>query len=206
MGKQLPGLTMFYDPQNNRLIASYPALQAAYPGAAGLDAEAGRNAMGLYLVREQQPDYDPLTHTLALDGVELVDGIYHARYTLTPLPADQVRAALLQAVSAKRWAVETGGLALPGGATVGTTIDDQNRITSVIANAQMAGVASVDFKAQSGWVTLSLTHMRSIAAAIALHVQACFSAERAHHEAIAAASDADLYGYDIHTGWPGNGV
>ena len=45
-----------------------------------------------------------------------------------------------------------------------------------------------------------------IAAAIALHVQACFSAERAHHEAIAAASDADLYGYDINTGWPSNGV
>lgn len=25
-------------------------------------------------------------------------------------------------------------------------------------------------------------------------------------EAIAAASDADLYGYDINVGWPGNGV
>ena len=91
------------------------------------------------------------------------------------LPAHHLHGATLQAVSAKRWAVETGG------ATVGTTIDDQNRITSVIANAQLAGVASVDFKAQSGWVTLSLTQMQGIAAAIALHVQACFSAERAHH-------------------------
>ena len=39
-----------------------------------------------------------------------------------------------------------------------------------------------------------------------LHVQACFSAERAHHEAIAAASDAELYGYDINARWPSNGV
>ena len=48
--------------------------------------------------------------------------------------------------------------------------------------------------------------MQGIAAAIALHVQACFSSERAHHEAIAAASETELYGYDINTGWPSNGV
>ena len=193
---------MFYDLNHDRLYGSHDALCAAHPDAGALDNESARNALGLYLVRETPPDYDPRTHTLALAGVELVEGAYHARYTLAPLPAEQVRAGLMATVSAKRWAVETGGLTLPGGATVGTTIDDQNRITSVIANAQLAGVASVDFKAQSGWVTLSLEHMRGIAAAIALHGQACFSAERAHHEAIAAASDAELYGYDINAGWP----
>ena len=197
---------MFYDANTSTIYASHDQLLAAYPGAGALDNEPGRNVLGLYLVHEQPPAYDPLTHTLALDGVEIVEGVYQARYAVNPLPPAQVRATLLQAVSAKRWAVETGGLVLPGGAVVGTTIDDQNRITSVIANAQLAGVVSVDFKAQSGWVTLSLEHMRGIAAAIALHVQACFSAERAHHEAIAAASDADLYGYDINTGWPSNGV
>ena len=197
---------MFYNANTNTIYGSHDQLLAAYPDAGALDNEPDRNALGLYLVREQQPDYDQRTHTLALDGVELVEGAYHARYTLAPLPVDQVRADLMAAVSAKRWAVETGGLALPGGATVGTTIDEQNRITSVIANAQLGGVVSVNFKAQSGWVTLSLEHMRGIAAAIALHVQACFSAERAHHEAIAAASNAELYGYDINTGWPGNGV
>ena len=193
---------MFYDQTTNRLYCSHDALCAAYPDSGALDNEPDRNALGLYLVREAPPAYDPRTHTLALDGVELVEGGYRARYTLAPLPAEQVRADLMVAVSAKRWAVETGGLTLPGGATVGTTIDDQNRITSVIANAHLSGVVSVDFKAQSGWTTISLEHMRGIAAAIALHVQACFSAERAHHEAINAASDAELYGYDINAGWP----
>ena len=89
---------------------------------------------------------------------------------------------------------------------MGTTIDDQNRVTSVIANAQLAGVDSMDFKAESGWVTLSLDQVRGIAAAVALHVHACYAAERAHHVAIAAASDAELYGYDINAGWPSNGV
>ena len=193
---------MFFEPSTSTIHPTIQHYAAAHPEAVGLDTEAGRVAAGLHWLREQPPAYDPRTHTLALDGVELVGGVYQARYVLTQLPPDQVRASLLQAVSAKRWAVETGGLTLPGGATVGTTIDDQNRITSVIANAQLAGVVSVNFKAQSGWVTLSLEHMRGIAAAIALHVQACFSAERAHHEAIAAASDAELYGYDINAGWP----
>ena len=197
---------MFFEPSTSTIHPTIQHYAAAHPEAAGLDTEAGRLAAGLHRLHEQPPAYDPLAHTLAFDGVGLVEGDYRARYTLAPLPAEQVRADLMAAVSAKRWAVETGGLTLPGGATVGTTIDDQNRITSVIANAQLAGIASVNFKAQSGWVTLSLGHMRGIAAAIALHVQACFSAERAHHEAINAASDADLYGYDINAGWPSNGV
>lgn len=139
----------------------------------------------------------------------------HADTLIASLDAQWVDAATtrilqLSADNTASWPI---GLALfdvcltsPGGVTVGTTIDDQNRITSVIANAQLAGVDSVDFKAQSGWTTLSLEHMRGIAAAIALHVQACFSAERAHHEAINAASGAELYGYDINARWPSNGV
>ena len=197
---------MFYDQNQSRIIMSYPALLAAYPGAGDLSTEPARNALGLYLVREEPPAYDQRTHTLTLDGVELVEGIYHARYTLTPLPVEQVRADLMDAATSKRWDVMTGGVTLPGGISVGTTIDDQNRVTSVIANAQLAGVESMDFKAESGWVTLSLDQVRGIAAAVALHVHACYAAERAHHEAIAAASETELYGYDINTGWPSNGV
>ena len=193
---------MFFEPSTNTIHPTIQHYAASHPEAVGLDTEAGRLAAGLHRLHEQPPAYDPLTHTLALDGVELVEGDYRARYTLAPLPTEQARADLMAAVSAKRWAVETGGITLPGGAVVGTTTDDQNRITSVIANAQLAGVVSVDFKAQSGWVTLSLDHMRGIAGAIALHVQACFSAERAHHEAIAAASETELMAYDINTGWP----
>lgn len=84
---------MFYDQNQNRIIMSYPALLAAYPGAGDLSSEPARNALGLYLVREDQPDYDPLTHTLTLDGVELVEGVYHARYQLVPLTPEEIEAA-----------------------------------------------------------------------------------------------------------------
>lgn len=116
--------------------------------------------------------------------------------------AAQRRADLLAAATAKRWEVETGGITMPNGVSVATAKADQDRVTSVIANAELAGVTSVDFKAASGWVTLNMVSVRLIAKAISLHVQACFSTERAHHEAIAALADAELDAYDLNTGWP----
>jgi len=197
---------MFYAPSTQTIYPTAQHYADARPEAGALGTEADRNAAGLYMLYEIPPPFDPLKCTLHAAGVAQDEqGRWCLQYALSPLPADVVRANLARAASARRWAVETGGITLAGGARVGTTIDDQNRITSVIANAQLAGVVSVNFKAQSGWVTLSLEHMRGIAAAIALHVQACFSAERAHHEAIAATSDAGLYGYDINAGWPAGG-
>lgn len=128
---------------------------------------------------------------------------------LTPkLTAQAVKDAITQ----KRWQIETGGITLPTGVRVATGIDDQNRITSVVANAERAGVAEVDFKAGSGWVRVTVAELQAIAAAIALHVQACFSAERAHHEAIDSLAAAHagnqealqqaLHAYDIEQGWP----
>ncbi len=113
-------------------------------------------------------------------------------------------------VTRYRWGVETGGLTLPGGVRVATAIDDQNRITSVVANAERSGVTSVDFKAASGWVSVTVPELQEIAAAIARHVQACFTAERQHHEAIDAIAQiadpeerqAALDAYDESQGWP----
>lgn len=113
-------------------------------------------------------------------------------------------------ITALRWQKETGGLTLPSGVRVATGIDDQNRITSVIANAQIASVQTVDFKADSGWVTVTVQELQAIAAAIAVHVQACFTAERVHHEAIdelaeqyeGEALQSALAAYDVQSGWP----
>lgn len=128
------------------------------------------------------------------------------------LPSKADVPSLKAAITQKRWEVETGGITLQGGVSVSTGIDDQNRITSVIANARLAGLTEVSFKAASGWVTLTLAELEGVAAAIAMHVQQCFSAELAHHEAIDAleqlhAGDAQalrqaLEAYDLEQGWP----
>ena len=86
-----------------------------------------------------------------------------------------------------------------GGVRVLTGIEDQNRIASALIGAP----ATLNFKAESGWVTLTLAELQGIAAAITAHVQACFTAERAHHEAIDALPDvSSVEEYDINTGWP----
>lgn len=115
---------------------------------------------------------------------------------------------LAAAATARRWIVMTAGLTLSDGTRVGTTIDDQNRITSVVANAGLVGLADgdeVDFKAESGWVLISLAQIKALAGAVGQHVQACYTAERAHHAAIAALADIEaVEQYDISTEWPSN--
>lgn len=126
-----------------------------------------------------------------------------------PQPAITAQ-GLKEIVTRYRWEVETGGITLPGGIKVATALDDQNRITTVVANARLAGLEQVKFKAASGWATLAVADVEGIAAAIALHVQACFAAECAHHDAIDAIAliedpaerQAALDDYDETLGWP----
>lgn len=140
---------------------------------------------------------------------------------LTPITSEEAHllvnppisaARLKDVVTNHRWIVETGGLTLPAGVQVATGLDDQNRITTVVANARMAGLESVKFKAASGWITLSVAELEGVAAAVARHVQACFSAECEHHQAIDAIAlipgqaerQTALESYDVSKGWPEN--
>ena len=131
--------------------------------------------------------------------------VWRGEWLQEPLPAPDlagVKERLRVAGTACRWSHETGGLTL-GGVRVATALQDQNRIASVLAAMQVAQVDGVDFKADSGWVYLTGAELQGIAAAITAHVQACFSAERAHHEAIDALPDLSAaLAYDVREGWP----
>lgn len=126
----------------------------------------------------------------------------------TPLPlipvksVEEIRADLVAAATEQRWLHETGGIDI-GGVRVGTGLDDQNRLSGVLSAIQLGGLESVDFKAQTGWVVLTAAELQGIALAISAHVQACFTAERAHHEAIEQLqTQADVDAYDVMAGWP----
>lgn len=116
---------------------------------------------------------------------------------------EQIKQDLITAATTARWEHETGGIVIEG-VRVGTTLDDQNRLSGVLASITLGGLERVDFKAQSGWVELTAAQLQGIARAISAHVQACFSAERAHHEAIALIESHELAElYDLAGGWPG---
>lgn len=124
-----------------------------------------------------------------------------------PPPAPLTAAGLREAATACRWACETGGLQLPGSMHIDTGRNDQNAITRIIANAEEAGIETVNFKAANGWTTMTLPQVREIACAVARHVQACYDRERALHEAIDAAGDDPdaLAAIDVAAGWPDGG-
>ena len=118
--------------------------------------------------------------------------------TAAPQTLAEYQAALKQQATELRWQHETGGITV-GGTQIATGIEDQNRIASVL----VASPAQVDFKSESGWVSLTLAELQAIAAAISAHVQACFTAERTHHTAIdALATVEDAQSYDVTGGWP----
>lgn len=110
----------------------------------------------------------------------------------------EAKLRLCERATALRWEHETGGITV-GGVRVLTGIEDQNRIATALIGAP----ATLDFKAESGWVTLTLADLQGIADAITTHVQACFSAERAHHEEIGRISSMEAAkAYDVDAGWP----
>jgi len=163
---------------------------------------------GLQFVRARESRYP--TATPEFFGVCDDDADLEIPGVLAAMDEARWRAAVLtelrEQATAVRWSVMTGGMELPGGIRVGTTIDDQNRITSVVANAALAGLADedeVDFKSLGGWIKISIGQVKVIAGAIGQHVQACYTAERAHHEAIDLLdTPTDMNEYNVYAGWP----
>lgn len=125
------------------------------------------------------------------DAVEIADDVFSgfvpddAGGWTPPAAAAPTPADLRSHAASVRFAVETGGVSV-GGAAIDTSRDSQAMIAGALAYVRASEAASVEFKAASGWVTLSAGEVKAIALAVAGHVQACFATERAIDDAIAA--------------------
>jgi hypothetical protein len=95
-----------------------------------------------------------------------------------------LKESLLERVTAEGWTRKTGGVQV-GGVHIATTVQDQIRINSVLSAADLGCIESVDFKAESGGISVPVEELRKIAVQVALHVQQCFSAEMMHRRSIA---------------------
>ena len=133
----------------------------------------------------------------------------HLNPTPAPEPAptpEQLKEQLKEQVTNKRWELMTGGFTLPNGTVINTSIDDQNRISSVVANAHLAGLddsSQVDFKAAEGWIQITIGELKSVVGLIGVFIQQLYSAEKAHHENIdSLTSEEEITQYDISQGWP----
>jgi hypothetical protein len=142
-----------------------------------------------------------------LDDYEEELANWVTNYTQEPVDIDTLKRELRSAVTNTRWLLETGGITLPNGSKIKTSIDDQNRITSVISNAERAGLTEINFKdGDDNWISMPLTQLVEISKVVTFWVQDCFNAEMHHHQAIGALETIDeLEQYkleQINTNWP----
>ena len=157
-----------------------------------------------------KPEFDQTTHRLVESTPIEVNGVWRQKWSKLRLTEEEIeqklneqKGLLYKQITEFRWMKEAGGILLPNGIKIASSREDQNRITSVISNAELAGIEEVSFKAASRWATLTIPEIKAIAASVARHVQACFNNERAHHEAVFALTslkEALEYRYD--SGWP----
>lgn len=112
------------------------------------------------------------------------------------------KAQARKALAAKRYEVETGGITV-NGTPVKTDRETQSILTAARTRALEDGNFSVDWKVSNGvFVTLDAATIIAIANAVADHVQACFSNEKALDVLIAAAADvAAVRAVDLKSGW-----
>lgn len=161
------------------------------------------------VLKTEKPEHDPASHKVQEVAPEETEAGWLQKWELVALTpqeistALQVRIAQLEAsAAARRWEVETGGIVINGMRLL-TKVEDQNRITSAVVNAERANIEEVSFIAVDGPVRLSLDELRGIAIAITQHVQACFNAQGNHILAIRALESlADANAYNVNTGWP----
>lgn len=170
----------------------------------GFDDEPDR-----YVIQEQAPsncyrDVDAGSWVQISDQPDenhVFDWTAHA--WIDPRTLEEKRQALLAKVAAHRWSVETAGVTLANGVRVLTGRVHRDAITSMLLTAERAATEKIDFKAASGWVRLGYAELEALARVVACHVQACFSAEKAHHDAIAClATEAEIAAYQANAGWP----
>lgn len=120
-----------------------------------------------------------------------------------PRTLGEHKAHLKALVAERRWLVETGGLTLASGVRIKTGREDRAAFAGALAEMEAAGLASIDFKAETGFVELTPADMRGIASEVTIHVQSSFSTERTHIDAIDALTEiAAAMTYDSDAGWP----
>jgi len=115
------------------------------------------------------------------------DGRLYAGWRVVPRSLRDVRVTLRDRLAARRWEVETGGIALPDGTAVRTDEKTQTRLIAARVQAEAGSLTELRWKMGDGFVTLTAAQITAIADAVAAHVAACFAAEDAVDAQIAAA-------------------
>lgn len=139
---------------------------------------------------EDTPPENPALYRVGLSAWEVDGAAIVRRVTYDPLDLEEAQASMKRALAGERWDKETAGIDVDG-QIIQTTREAQGQIASTYSALKDGLVASADWKADTGWVSVTLAEFEPIARAVAAHVQSCFSAEKVVSEQIDAATTVD---------------
>lgn len=113
---------------------------------------------------------------------------------------ETVQQQACDALAELRYTRETAGITLENGAQIATDRESQSMLAGTYQSLTTGLMTDTDWKSANGWATVTQTELEPIATAVALHVRACFKAERALQTTINTAADADtLRALDLKT-------
>ena len=133
--------------------------------------------------------------TLDVSGAEPV-----AYYSAVDVDLETARADALQRAAVERYAREVGGTTLPDNTPLATDRDTQGKLIAVRIKALEDNAYTVNWKGETGFVTLDAPKIIFIADTIQTHVQAQFDWEMAQTALIETATTVEEL-RDIVTAW-----
>jgi hypothetical protein len=156
--------------------AGYPTLQVGLPlPVTGVDV---KTIIEMYAPTAQWYDSTLVYQDVA---VGLEGSVPHVETSLAT-----VKSTKLAQLADWRYKLEVGGVTVEG-IMVSTSRQSQAQLTSIYNNLKDGLISSVEWKQIGGsFVTLDTAQMAKVVAAVALHVQASFSAEKTYSEQIKA--------------------
>lgn len=116
--------------------------------------------------------------------------------------AEQVRAATISAIAARRWQAETAGIVI-NGIPIDSGRDSQALITGAALNAVIDPAYICNWKTPGGFIELDAQTLLGVAMTLRSHVQACFDREA---ELMAALADGSFTQDMLEEGWPNEPV
>ena len=121
--------------------------------------------------------------------------------------------ALKRLIAEARYSVEIGGIVMPDNVKIKTDRESQSILDSIVARMEKNPAMAIDFKTAAGWAKMDKAMAEAVSDAVAIHVQACFSREKALSftmDDTAEAGDFKVllaaYEKEKMDGWPENSI
>ncbi len=154
-------------------------------------------------VQISQQQYEALLLAQS-QGKEIKTGVDGQPYAAEKVfTTEEVKAAKLADLATYRWTKETEGITVSGVA-IKTDRESQSLINGALKLFDLnPALPAIDWKGANGWVQVDRATLEAVGLAVGVHVQACFTREKYHAEAIGALTTIeDIEAYDFTTGWP----